>query len=239
MLSHDSRIARWLQPLGAGLLDVLYPVRCVGCRGHVPDPALPLCSRCIQRFEHPSADEIRSHLERLTKPPPALGVTAALWVFEQDGALQAIQHALKYGNRPRYGVALGRLMGTAFISDGHPRPDVIVPIPLHRTRHLERGYNQSAMLAEGLGEALDRPVAPEALTRPQPTRSQTTLSRSARWDNVRDAFSAPQPEAIAGRSVLLVDDILTTGSTLAAAAHVLHDAGATSIGFATLAFARD
>ncbi len=163
----------------------------------------------------------------------------ALWVFEQGGALQAIQHALKYSNRPRYGVALGRLMGSAYAAEDHPLPDALLPIPLHPTRQLERGYNQSAMLAEGLGAILDRPVLLDTLARPHPTRSQTHLSREARWANVRDAFAVSQPDVCAGQTVLLVDDILTTGSTLAAAAHVLHDAGAASVGFATLAFARD
>lgn len=233
------RVKAGLRPFWTGLLDLLYPVRCLSCTGHVPDPALPLCARCIRHLERPTPDEIHDQLDRLPDAAPPLHPVTALWIFEQDGALQPVQHALKYGNRPRYGTALGRLMGQAYISDDQPLPDLIVPIPLHRTRQLERGYNQSTTLAEGLGDMLDVPVRPDALHRPHPTRSQTALSRTDRWANVGSAFATVDAKATADRRILLVDDILTTGSTAAAAAQPLLDAGAVSVGIATLALVRD
>jgi ComF family protein len=149
--------------------------------------------------------------------------------------LQAVQHAFKYGNRPRYGVALGRLLGSAFVEEAN-LPDGVIPIPLHRTRELERGYNQARMLAKGVAETLDRPLRDDLLARPSPTRSQTNLSREERWRNVRDAFAAD--DACASGHWLLVDDVLTTGSTAVAAALTLTDAGANAISLATLALAR-
>jgi ComF family protein len=128
-------------------------------------------------------------------------------------------------------------MGTAL----HEAPalealDAIVPVPLHRTRRLERGYNQSAALARGLAEHLDAPCRPAWLTRPRPTRSQTHLSRRERWQNVAGAFDVPQPLPN-GCALLLVDDVLTTGATVTAAARVLRRAGAGSVHLATLAMA--
>jgi ComF family protein len=175
---------------------------------------------------------------RLDRLPAGRGLFAhamALWVFDRDGTLQALQHAIKYGDRPRYGVAVGRLLGTAYAEDADP-PDGVVPVPLHRTRELERGYNQSRMLAKGVAEALDRPLRDDLLARPHPTRPQTHLSRDERWQNVQDAFAADA--GAADGHWLVVDDVLTTGSTAVAAAQTLADAGAPAVSLATLALAR-
>lgn len=175
---------------------------------------------------------------RLDRLPTGRGIfkhALSLWVFDRDGTLQAVQHAFKYGNRPRYGVALGRLLGRAFAEEGS-LPDGVVPIPLHRTRRLERGYNQARMLADGVADALDCPLRSDLLSRPHPTRSQTHLSREERWQNVHDAFSADP--ACADGHWLIVDDVLTTGSTAVAAARTLSDAGADTLSLATLALAR-
>jgi ComF family protein len=175
---------------------------------------------------------------RLDRLPVGRGVfdgAMALWVFDKAGTLQSVQHALKYQNRPRYGVPLGRLMGAAF-AESYRVPDGVVPIPLHRTRMLERGYNQSATLSEGVADELDCALRTDLLERPTPTRSQTGLSREARWRNVRDAF------AVTGdcgeKEWLLVDDVLTTGSTLVAAGQTLRNAGAKSVSLLTLGLAR-
>jgi ComF family protein len=178
---------------------------------------------------------VAARLDRLPVGRGAINRALALWIFDKHGTLQAVQHALKYRNRPRYGVPLGRLVGQAY-AEAHPRPDGVIPIPLHPTRRLERGYNQSRMLGDGVADALNVPLRPGLLDRPRPTRSQTNLSRSARWQNVRDAFAAAEDPAH-GRW-LLVDDVLTTGSTCVAAAQTLHDAGAEAVSLATLALAR-
>jgi ComF family protein len=175
---------------------------------------------------------------RLDRLPTGRGLfehALALWVFDKGGTLQAVQHAFKYGNRPRYGVALGRLIGAAYAEEA-PAPDGVVPVPLHRTRELERGYNQSRMLAKGVAEALDTPLRGDLLARPRPTRSQTHLSREERWNNVRDAFAADA--ACSGGRWLLVDDVLTTGSTAVAAGLTLTRSGADAVSLATLALAR-
>lgn len=178
---------------------------------------------------------VAARLDRLPVGRGAIDRALALWVFDKEGTLQAVQHALKYQNRPRYGVPLGELIGQAY-ADAHPVPDGVVPVPLHPTRRLERGYNQSRMLGEGVANALDVPLREDLLDRPRPTRSQTNLSRTDRWKNVRDAFSAHSNAA--DGHWLIVDDILTTGSTAVAAAQTLRDAGAQAVSLATLALAR-
>lgn len=178
---------------------------------------------------------VAARLDRLPVGRGAIHRALALWIFDKHGTLQAVQHALKYRSRPRYGVPLGHLVGEAY-AEAHPPPEGVVPVPLHTTRRLERGYNQSRTLGRGVAHALEVPLRSDLLARPRPTRSQTNLSRSARWQNVRDAFSASDDAA--DGHWLLVDDILTTGSTCVAAAQTLHDAGAEAVSLATLALAR-
>lgn len=224
-----------VRAMGEGLLNIIYPPRCLGCGARPESPRLPLCPQCLQSLERASKTEVRARLDRLSVGDGLFTETLALWMFDTEGTLQAVQHALKYQNRPRYGVALGRIMGEAF-ADTSATPDGIIPVPLHRTRWLERGYNQSKALAEGAADALDCPCRPDLLARPQPTRSQTGLSREERWQNVRDSFEA-EP-ACAGGKWLLIDDVLTTGSTAVAAGQALRDAGAEALFLMTLALAR-
>ncbi len=230
-----SAVAHVARTLGRGLLDVLYPPRCLNCGARPESPQLPLCPQCLQSLERAPDMGVAARLDRLPVGDGVFGRAMALWVFDKEGPLQAVQHALKYNNRPRYGLPLGRLMGEAF-SEEHPSPDGVVPVPLHQTRRLERGYNQSLMLAEGAADALDCPCRPDLLTRPHPTRSQTGLSREERWRNVRDSFAA-DPDCAGGRW-LLVDDVLTTGSTAVAAGQTLADAGADALFLMTLGLAR-
>lgn len=231
-----SATERAVHSLGRGLLDVIYPPRCLSCGARPESPRLPLCPQCLQSLERAPQMGVAARLDRLPLGRSVFEGAMALWVFDKGGTLQAIQHTLKYQNRPRYGVPLGRLMAQAFLED-HPSPDGVVPVPLHRTRRLERGYNQSTMLAEGAADALECPCRPDLLVRPHPTRSQTGLSREDRWHNVRDSFAADA--GCAGGRWLVVDDVLTTGSTAVAAGHVLAEAGADALYLATLGLARE
>jgi ComF family protein len=228
-----------LRRFGRALLDVLYPPLCLGCEDRLPPDArtLPLCATCLRTLPRAAPGTLGPRLARFPEGSTAFARTSALWLFDAEGALQRLQHALKYGNRPTLGVRLGRLVGEAW-PDEAPRPELIVPVPLHRRRRLERGYNQSERLAAGVGEVLACPVRSDLLARARPTRSQTALSQTERWRNVADAFALADAGAVAGRRVLLVDDVLTTGATAVAAAAPLRAAGAT-VSLATLACTRE
>lgn len=225
-----------LASLGQALRDLAYPPVCLGCGQRAGGAWSPLCTACRRRLEPADRAAIAAELSALPEPVVFASVRVC-WVFDKGGPLQAVQHALKYGNRPRYGHLLGHDL--ARLWRGAPAlPDLVVPLPLHRLRRLERGYNQSEALAEGMAAALGLVCRPDLLVRHRPTRSQTRLSTPQRWRNVARAFVAPCPTALAGRSVALVDDVITTGATLSAAAAALFDAGAAEVHATALGFAR-
>jgi ComF family protein len=106
------------------------------------------------------------------------------------------------------------------------RPDVIAPVPLHPKTQRQRGYNQAALLAEVVGRAIGVPVEPNLLLQIRPMKPQATLGEKERWENVKGAFGVADPESVKGQIVLVVDDVMTTGSTLNEVAKVLKRAGA-------------
>lgn len=226
---------RWLQRHAGGVLRLLYPPQCLGCGASVPAAHAPLCAPCVRRLERPAPAAVRAHIQRLPGGPP-IASAHALWAFDTGGVVQRVQHRLKYGNRPAQGRTLGRWMRHLFPADPTDGA-LVVPIPLHRTRQLERGYNQSALLAEGLADALGLTVQ-AALHRTRATASQTRLSRKQRQVNVAGAFAVRAPQGLSGARVYLIDDVLTTGATLTAAAAALHEADVAAVHVATLAFAR-
>lgn len=229
-----------LRRTGRALLTLVYPPLCLGCEARLPDPepAVSLCDACLHAL--PRADDalLRDRLAHVPGGSDAFEHVFALWVFDAGGAIQHVQHAVKYRNRPTLGLRLGELIGQGLREAGAPRPDLVVPVPLHRVRALERGYNQSERLAQGIAAGVGAPVGDGVLVRRHATRTQTALDRQARWRNVSGAFAVATAGAVAGRRVLLVDDVMTTGATVVAAARPLLAAGAT-VDLALLAATRE
>ena len=233
-------LKRFARMLWSGLLEILYPTQCIGCGVSTSSDSDPLCHRCCRDLERVSPEETATRITALSESSPSLDRGFSLWTFDKGGILQKVQHVLKYGNRPTYGLFLGELMGRVYIETICPsdRPDLVIPIPLHRSRYYERGYNQSTMLGRGFARALDIPIDDRTLVRTRVTQSQTQLSRRERWKNVEGAFEVQNPDVVSGRAIILIDDVLTTGSTAASAARALRKADARSVSLATLAMAR-
>jgi ComF family protein len=157
-----------------------------------------------------------------------------------DGGLRDLIHLLKYqGVKPAASV-LGRMLGEAIqlLAPKFEQP-VIVPVPLHPSKLRERGFNQSEMIARAALKlkpaGLDLAIRADVLERRRPTASQTGLTRHQRQENMRAAFVMGRPQEVAGREVLLVDDVFTTGTTASECARVLRRAGATRVWVATVA----
>ncbi len=188
---------------------------CPRCWGRVARFTPPLCVACGEPLPSPRVAAVSR--QRCAVCSVQLGaIAAARAVGPFDGTLVDVVHALKYARRPSVAGPLAHLMRLA-AADLLPDVDLLVPVPLHRRREQERGFNQ----AEALARALGPPVC-LALTRLHHTPPQVGLSGAGRHDNVRRAFAlAPASARLRGRRVALVDDVLTTGATLAACAEVL------------------
>ncbi|MGH7894144.1 MAG: ComF family protein [Candidatus Binatia bacterium] len=221
--------------------DVLFPRECAACAGALPiGHASTLCSPCWTSLRMPF-DSLCPRCGIPTPPvsmicaacsahPPAFDSARALGLYLASGAhlnpLAAAVRALKYrGER-----AVARCLGRALAERCTAAADLlVVPVPLHPSRLRERGYNQAALLAAALASTWRRPVALRALTRVRATPSQAGLDAHTRRTNLRDAFAVHRGNAIAGRTIALVDDVLTTGATADACATALRHAGAASV----------
>ncbi len=207
-----------------------------------------LCSRCGEqlgfgdlRFAVQARFPGQNLCEMCERARPPFAQAVAYGVY--DGPLRALIHLLKYENLASCAQPLGERLALAIASLGSLPPEtLVVPVPLHRTKYSERGFNQTLLLAEGALAALRRlsphkrlRLAEDALLRTRRTESQAGLSPHQRRRNLRGAFQVPHPEQIAGRPVLLIDDIYTTGATARECSRVLLDAGAASVSVATLA----
>jgi ComF family protein len=214
---------------------------CDACRAKIPiRPAEACCAICGKTLiERDAALGTAAHVCRVCReePPPFdLARSAALL----QGPVRTLVHDLKYHHAEWLAPVLGELLHGCFLAHyAAERPDVVVPIPLHPFKRLSRGYNQSELLARDLARRLGLPCAPRLVARVRNTATQTKRDRAERRRNMDGAF-AVRPARVpfcAGKRVLLVDDVMTTGATFAAAARALRDAGAARV--LCLSVARD
>ena len=216
--------------VAARALDLAFPASCAGC-GREGDP---ICATCL-----PALDA------RLDLPPGVqIGLPADLpegilqveWCAPFAGVVRDALHQLKYSGERRLAVPLGEAIARRW-TRARAGGEMLVPVPVHRDRAAQRGYDQAVLLAVAAGRALRLPVA-EALERWQATTAQFQLDRRARATNVAGAFRPRAVNAVApvrGRWIVLVDDVMTTGATLSACAEVLLAQGAIGVSAVTVA----
>lgn len=228
-----------LKEMYGGLLHLLYPNLCVGCDADLPGGDYCFCIRCLSRLqptdmykhmENEFTDRLwgRLHIES----------GAAMYYFSRKSPIQRALHRLKYQNQPDIGVRIGRRFGHLLSQSLHfGGVQAIVPVPLHRQKERQRGYNQSAMLAQGLAESMGVPVLLNSLVRNLHTGSQTRKKRMERFENVSEVFTVKHPAKIQGKHLLLVDDVLTTGATLEACGKILLEVPGVCLSLATIAIA--
>lgn len=226
------RPAGLLRAVGHAVLDLVFPPRCAACGEPSADP---FCAVCADALLPVPAGCPRCGMPGhagtcgacLADPPAFDGVRAG-GLF--GGPLADAIHALKYGHRPALARPLGRwLAGRVAL----PASAAVVAVPLARGRRIARGYDQAALLASALARAASAPRLPGVLHRVRETAPQVGRSRAERATNVRGAFAASARAA--GRDLVLVDDVVTTGATADAAAGALRAAGARSVVVVALA----
>jgi len=163
---------------------------------------------------------------------------AAFSFYNRDSRIRKLIHNLKYKGIKEIGPELGRIYGYSLMkSEFLSGIDIIVPVPLHESKIRIRGFNQSELLCNGLSEATGLPVDKESLRRITVTATQTRKSRYERWVNVDGIFSVSDSSAIEGKHILLVDDVITTGSTLESCVNELLRVKGVKVSVAALAVA--
>jgi len=223
------------------LLDILFPPRCIGCKrlGEW------LCDDCldeIERLEPPLCSLCGRPLPGLSLricplcQSSPLKIDGIRSIAYYDGIMREAIHRFKYSGLVELSIPFGAMMSSYLMENPLPA-DAIVPVPLHEERLKERGYNQAALLAHELGRKTGLPVVKKPLVRIRDTPPQVGLSADERKENMKGAFICIG-EGLAGRRVLLVDDVVTTGATLEACSLALKDAKAISVWALTLARAR-
>jgi ComF family protein len=204
---------------------------CPSCQDHLPLVSSPLCSLCGIPF----AGTGNNHRcgACLTHPPH---FDAARAGFLYEGAIRDLIHSFKYNQRTqlRYPLALLAMEGVNRVVTDH-KPHLIVPVPLHRSRLRQRGFNQAVLLGRVISQQLSLPMLPDAMIRTRRTEPQIELSATERRMNVKGAFTVGRTDSVAGMRILLLDDVMTTGSTMDECARELKKAGAEAVIAATIA----
>ncbi len=225
----------------ASLSQLFFPLNCECCNNWLSENEEVLCLHCIAALPRTNYhhDLHNQSQERFVGRVNIQFATSFLY-FTKEGMMQHLMHRFKYRNRTNIGKYLGMIFGHELAAGNYLQNiDGIVPVPLHFSKKDRRGYNQSDLIAEGLQESINVPIFSDALIRTKNTESQTHKTRAQRLENVRGVFKATNPQSLQGKHLLLIDDVLTTGSTLESAALTLLSIPGVSISIATLGIAID
>lgn len=240
MVSFYSRI----KPVIESVLHLAYPNVCFGCR----QPLLlsepyKICTSCLTKTEKTNFHQksFPNEMEAKLLGFPFLKRATALFYFDKQGAVQNIIHSLKYENKPFLGEDLGTFMAYSLKEETFFEDmDYIVPVPMHPKKERIRGYNQAAVIVKGMKKVISIPYLPELLIKTTLTLTQTRKNRLQRMLSLseKSIFESLAPEKIENKNVLLVDDIITTGSTLIKCMEVLEKYGCKTCKILTVGIAR-
>ena len=218
-------------------ISLFFPRHCLACGSSQAKGEDVICTKCMLEMPQTEYHRIRGNpLEHRLSYRIPIKYAMALFKFSKNGRVQHMLHELKYKDHPEIGVALGRVYA-AKLADANLQEafEMIVPVPLHTSRIRKRGYNQSAKFAEGLSEKLHIPAIPDLMIRKNKTETQTRKTKLNRWENMTGVFDLRIAGSAKGKKILLVDDVITTGSTLEACAQVLINEGCSELSIACIA----
>lgn len=210
-----------IKSLNYFFLNLVYPNLCLLCKQIMEEHNKAICQDCWQKFK---PIPVRNRLKSMLVTD---GLDAAFsgWFF--TNGLEDVIHSLKYNDRAKLGIELGRHLGQLISPASLGTVDILTAVPLHRVKKRDRGYNQANWIAKGVAEVWHIPFSKKILKRNRFTVSQTTLDKEERQANMAYAFTAQGK--IKNKSFVIIDDVLTTGSTMSACAMALKNTGAAHV----------
>ncbi|MCF8224933.1 MAG: ComF family protein [Bacteroidales bacterium] len=216
-----------------------FPLYCPVCGNILCHPGEVICLACELKMPRTNfVKDPENPVAQLFWGRTKLEGATSLMRFEKGSKYQSLIHGLKYRGEKRIGLFLGKLIGKELLPTSFSDVDFIVPVPLHPKKEKKRGFNQSEVIASGIYEITGIPVRNNILFRKQHTETQTHKNRYQRWENMDGVFEISNENGVLhNKKILLVDDVVTTGSTLEACAETLHRSGPSAIYIATIACA--
>lgn len=218
---------------------LFYPKYCDVCGKVLIEGEQFLCTHCIANLPKTNFHQYKDNpVEMIFAGRIPIFRATAFCSFRKGNSMQTIIHQLKYKGNKEIGIYLGNLFGASLLEDPDFNSiDIIIPIPLHKQKEKKRGYNQSEYIAKGISQAMVKQMNTYSLTRIINTSTQTRKTRYNRWENVSSIFQLNNEQELANNHILLVDDIITTGSTIEAASQLLISLPNTKVSIACLGYA--
>ena len=220
-------------------IGLFFPRICDGCGNLLFKNENTLCTRCLSNLPKTNFHNFYDNpvMENFQGKVRASSATSYLY-YPKAGRVQQMIHNFKYRNK----LEVGRILGRMFAADLASSPyfntiEVIIPIPLHWTKMKTRGFNQSEIIARAMAKPLNTQVVTDVLLRPFATETQTKKTRIERVENVSGKFQLKNQEKITGKHILLLDDVITTGSTMESCADLLNQVEGVKLSIASLGFA--
>ena len=207
------------------LIDFILPRHCAVCGEVLSRCEQEICLNCLLAL--PLIDDAHcAEIEKLFWGIVPVERAASYFYYRKGSPYNNLLHRLKYKNRPQIGVMLAKNAATELLTKGFFNGvELILPLPLSKKKERSRGYNQCDYIAEGLSQVTGIPVVRGCITRTKANETQTHKNRQERWKNVEGIFAVSNPDAVRGKHVLLIDDVLTTGATISDCARALVRAG--------------
>lgn len=216
-------------------LHLLFPHVCCGCGSDIISKESILCIRCIDAMPETNFElHAGNPVEKKFWGRINLDQATAQYYFTRESLMQRLMHQIKYKGNRALGTQLGKMMGENLKKSQRFTVDALIPLPLFPAKEKSRGYNQATLLCEGIAESLQVPVLKDVIIRSEHTDTQTKKGRIERWQNMEGKFILINPVAVHNKTVLLVDDVVTTGATLEACGSAILEGKNVRLSIATL-----
>ena len=228
-----------MRNLFTDILNLIYPNLCIICGENLMDKEHQICLSCLQNIPRTNFHLLPDNpIEKKFWGKVPIHRGTAFFYFQKGSPFQKLLHELKYRDNKEIGEIMGKYAGVELLdSTDFSTVDIIIPVPLHPKKQAKRGYNQSDFICKGLSLVMEKPVDTTNLKRIRENPTQTKKTVYERYENTENLFQVADNELFTGKHVLLVDDVLTTGSTLEACIQALLEVPDIKISIFTLAVA--